>query len=50
MIRLKTKMDQNRFCFFIKNNEFICNRYKTLLFGFNACPFISNFILQYHIK
>ena len=51
MIRLKTERDHNRFCFFIKkNNELICSRYKTLLFGFNACPFILNFILQYHIN
>ena len=51
MIRLKTERDQSRFCFFIKkNNELICNRYKTLQFGFNACPFILNFILQYHIS
>ena len=51
MIRLKTEKDQNRFCFFIKkNNELICYRYKTLLFGFNACLFIFNFILKYHIN
>ena len=51
MIRLKTEKDQNRFCFFIKkNNEPICYRYKTLLFGFNACPFILDFLLQYHIN
>ena len=51
MIKLKTERDQNRFCFFIKkNNELICYRYKTLLFGFNVSPFILNFILQYHIN
>ena len=51
MIRLKTEREQNRFCFFIKkNNKLICYHYKTLLFGFNACPFILNFILQYHIN
>ena len=46
MIRLKTERDRNRSCLFIKkNNKLICYRYKTLLFGFNACLFILNFIL-----
>ena len=51
MIRLKIERDQNWFCFFIKkNNKLIYDHCKTLLFRFNACLFILNFILQYHIN
>ena len=49
--KVKKERDQNRLYFYItKNNEQIYYHYKTLLFGFNACLFILNFILQYHIN
>ena len=49
MIKLSHKKDRNRFCFFMKENDkLICYRYTTLIFGFNASPFILNFIIKHH--
>ncbi len=49
MIRLISEEDQNKFCFFmIENDKLITYRYKTLLFGFNASPFILNYVLKHH--
>ena len=51
MIRLNPEKDKNRFCIFLKaGNELICFRYTTLIFGFNASPFIQNFILKHHAE
>ena len=49
MIKLKSIKDRNRFCFFMKEGDkLICYRFKTILFGFNASPFILNFIIKHH--
>ena len=49
MIKLKSIKDRNRFCFFVKEgNKLICYRFKTIIFGFNASPFILNFIIKHH--
>ena len=51
MIRLSEEHDKNRFCFFLKiGNELLCFRYKTIIFGFNASPFILNFVIKHHAK
>ena len=49
MIKLKSAKDRNRFCFFMKEgNRLICFRFKTIIFGFNASPFILNYIIKHH--
>ena len=51
MIRLNSKKDKNRFCFFLKEgDELLCFRYTTLIFRFNASSFILNFVLKYHAE
>ena len=51
MIRLNSKKDKKRFCFFLKErDELICFRYTTLIFGFSASPFILNFVLKHHAE
>merc|ERR1712055_730405 len=51
MIHLKRIYDRNKFCFLLKiGNEVICFRFTTITFGFNASPFILNYVLQYHIN
>ena len=48
-IRLAKTEDKNRFCFFVKEGEhLIAYRYKTLIFGFNASPFILNYVIRHH--
>ena len=48
MIKLKSLRDKNRFCFFIKEgNKLVCYRYTTIIFGFNASPFILNYVLKH---
>ena len=48
MIKLKSIRDKNRFCFFVKEgNELVCYRYTTIIFGFNASPFILNYVLKH---
>ena len=50
MIKLGHEEDKNRFCFFLKEeNKLTCFRYKTIIFGYNASPFIFNFIIKHHI-
>ena len=50
MIKLGHEDDKNRFCFFLKEeNKLTCFRYKTIIFGYNASPFIFNFIIKHHI-
>ena len=47
-IKLKLLKDRNRFCFFLKvNGKLRCYRYKTLIFGYCASPFILNYVLKY---
>ena len=48
MIKLKSLKDKNRFCFFMKNGDkLICFRYTTIIFGFNASPFILNYVIKH---
>ena len=50
IIKFKSEKDKNRFCFFMKDGKkLLCNRY-TLIFGFNACPFILNFVIKNHLN
>ena len=47
-IKLKLLKDRNRFCFFLRvGNKLRCFRYKTLIFGYCASPFILNYVLKY---
>ena len=49
MIKLADDTDRNRFCFFMKEEDkLICYRYNTIIFGFNASPFILNFVIKHH--
>ena len=51
MIKLGHEEDKNSFCFFLKEgNKLGCFRYKTIIFGYNASPFILNFIIKHHAK
>ena len=51
MIKIGSIEDRNRFCFFMKEgNRPVCFRYTTLFFGFNASPFILNFIIKHHAR
>lgn len=51
MIGLNKERDRNCFCFFVKIKEkLVCFRYRTLIFGFVASPFILNFIIKYHVQ
>ena len=46
-IKLKSLEDRNRFCFFMREgNRIVCYRFNTILFGFNASPFVLNFIIK----
>ena len=48
MIKLKSLKDRNRFCFFMKDGDkLICFRYTTIIFGFNASPFILNYVIKH---
>ena len=49
MIKLSEIKDRNRFCFFMKEGDkLICYRYTTIIFGYNASPFILNFVIKHH--
>ena len=49
MIKLRSLEDHNGFCFFMKEgNKLVCFRYPTIIFGFNASPFILNLIIKNH--
>ena len=51
MIKLSHVEDRNRFCFFMKQGtQLICYRFTTIIFGFNASPFILNFVLKHHAR
>ena len=51
MIKLNSEKDKNRFCFFLKEGDKInCFRYTTLIFGFNASPFILLYVLRHHAQ
>ena len=48
-IKLKNLEDKNRFCFFMREGDkIVCYRFNTILFGFNASPFVLNFIIKKH--
>ena len=50
-IRLASETDKNRFCFFMHDGDrLVTYRYKTIIFGFNASPFILNYVLKYHAE
>ena len=50
-IRLASETDKNRFCFFMHDGDrLVTYRYKTIIFGFNASPFILNYALKYHTE
>ena len=47
-IKLKLLKDKNRFCFFLRvGDKLRCFRYKTIIFGYNASPFILNYVIKY---
>ena len=49
-IFLKNDFDKNRFSFFMyENNQLITYRYKTIIFGLNASPFILNYVIKHHV-
>ena len=49
MIKLISESDQNRFCFFAREGgKLIAFKYTTLIFGYNASPFILNYVLKHH--
>lgn len=49
MIKLKSELDRNRFCFFMKEGDkLVCYRFTTIIFGFNASPFILNYVIKHH--
>ena len=51
MIKLGSLEDRNRFCFIMKKgNKLVCFRYTTIIFSFNASPFILNFIIKNHVN
>ena len=51
MIKLSSIEDKNKFCFFMRENgKLIMFRYRTILFGFNASPFILNYIIKFHLS
>ena len=48
-IMLAREEDKNRFCFFMKEgDELVAYRYRTIIFGFNASPFILNYVIKHH--
>ena len=50
-IRLSREEDKNKFCFFMQEGEqIVAYRYCSILFGFNASPFILNFVLKHHAE
>ena len=51
MIKLKKEEDMNKFCFFWrKGNKLVKYRYRTIVFGFTASPFILNYVMQHHMN
>ena len=48
-IELAHEEDKNRFSFFmIENDRLVAYRYRTIIFGFNASPFILNYVIKHH--
>ena len=48
-ILLAKEEDKNRFCFFMKEGDkLVTYRYRTIIFGFNASPFILNYVIKHH--
>ena len=51
MVNLKTEADKNRFCFFWKRGDkLVAYRYKTIVFGYTASPFILNYVMRHHVE
>ena len=47
-VNIKSEKDKNNF-FFIKDGyKLLCNRYTTLIFGFNACLFILKLFIKHY--
>ena len=50
-IMLAQEVDMNKFCFFMKEgNKLVCYRHRTIIFGFNASPFILNYVIKHHAE
>ena len=48
-IMLAKEEDKSKFCFFMREgDELIAYRYKTIIFGSNASPFILNYVIKHH--
>ena len=46
-IRLSREIDKNRFCFVMSDGDrLVTHRYETIIFGFNASPFILNYCFK----
>ena len=52
MILLKNEFDKSKFniLWFDENNELIAYRYKSIVFGYSASPFILNHVIKLHLK
>ena len=49
-IFLKNELDKNRFSFFMyEDNQLVTYRYRTIIFGLNASPFILNYVIKHHV-
>ena len=50
-IMLAKEEDKNKFCFFMKEGDaLVTYRYRTIIFGFNASPFILNYVIKHHVN
>ena len=50
-ISLARETDKNCFCFFMRGGDrLVTYRYKTIIFSFNASPFILYYVLKYHAE
>ena len=48
-IMLAQEEDKNKFCFFMREGDkLVAYRYKTIILGFNASPFILNYVIKHH--
>ena len=34
----------------MEDNELVAHRYRTIIFGFNASPFILNYTIKHHVS
>ena len=49
-IRLARETDNNRFCFFLHDEDRLVTYHYKIIVGFNASPFILNYVLKYHAE